>query len=139
VTGPRPSTRPPTRPSPGPVDPIAEFLTRAARDRARIAELARLLRDAGPWPRVAAAHGELEKLAHGLAGSGGTFGFPSVSDTAERVERLAERRRLRPPARYTQRQAARLAGHVGALLAALDMSVSCSIPPADSANHAAKL
>jgi chemotaxis protein histidine kinase CheA len=60
------------------------FLRRAKHDLAR-------LRAAGA--RVGAdpaALGEIERLAHGLVGAGGTFGFMEVSERAERVEILAE-------------------------------------------------
>ena len=54
------------------------FRKRLAADLARLRALA---------PADLAA---LERLAHGLAGAGGTFGFAAVSERAEAVERLAE-------------------------------------------------
>lgn len=101
-------------------DPLRAFLARAARDRERIAELADGLQIERDWSHVAAPHMALEDLAHGLAGTGGTFGFPSLSAAAARLERLMERRRLRPPARYTRKQIDYLAPRLAALIAELD-------------------
>jgi HPt (histidine-containing phosphotransfer) domain-containing protein len=53
----------------------ARFRTRAAADRARIAAAL----DQADWD-------EVRRLAHGLSGSGGVFGFPQVSKDAEAVE-----------------------------------------------------
>jgi HPt (histidine-containing phosphotransfer) domain-containing protein len=65
----------------------ARFIERAAADRDRLAQArARLSLPEGD-PVAAAA--EIERLAHGLAGAGGTFGFPEVSVAAEEVEAAA--------------------------------------------------
>lgn len=101
-------------------DPVDAFRLRAARDRDRIVRLAGRLRAESDWDLVATTHLALEDLAHGLAGSGATFGFPSLSVAAARVERLAERRRLRPPARYTRKQIALLVDTLGSLIVELD-------------------
>lgn len=105
------------------VDPVLDFRRRAARDRDRIARLAATLRAESDWDLVAGTHSELEDLAHGLAGTGGTFGFPSLSVAAARVERLTERRRLRPPSRCTRRQIGLLAEMLESLIAELDAIV----------------
>ena len=57
----------------------ARFRARAAEDRAR------LVTALGSGDRAA-----VRSIAHGLSGSGGTFGFPEVSAAAETVELLAE-------------------------------------------------
>jgi chemotaxis protein histidine kinase CheA len=62
------------------------FLARAEQDLAKLrAAESRLAADPD-------AVSEIERLAHGLAGAGGTFGFMQVSEHAERVEVLAEAR-----------------------------------------------
>ncbi len=101
-------------------DPVLEFRLRAARDRDRIARLAGMLRAESDWHLVAGTHSALEDLAHGLSGTGGTFGFPALSVAAARVERLTEGRRLRPPSRYTRKQIALLADMLESLIAELD-------------------
>jgi len=63
----------------------ARFLARAQSDLAR-------LRAASGRMADPAAIAEIERVAHGLAGAGGTFGFMEVSEQAEQVEILAEAR-----------------------------------------------
>lgn len=53
----------------------ARFIARAAADRAALAEAGQAGDDA-----------EIRRIAHGLAGAAGTFGFPEVSAAALRVE-----------------------------------------------------
>ena len=60
------------------------FLARVEGDLARLRAAAPRL---GADPR---AMGEIETVAHGLAGAGGTFGFMPISEQAEQVEQLAE-------------------------------------------------
>jgi HPt (histidine-containing phosphotransfer) domain-containing protein len=62
----------------------ARFLARAQSDLARLRAASSRL---GADP---AAIAEIERVAHGLAGAGGTFGFMEVSEQAEQVEILAE-------------------------------------------------
>jgi len=60
------------------------FLARVTADLARLRAAA---------PRLGAdpqALSEIEAVAHGLAGAGGTFGFMPISEQAEQVEELAE-------------------------------------------------
>lgn len=60
------------------------FLARVMGDLARLRAAA---------PRLgtdAHAISEIEAVAHGLAGAGGTFGFMPISEQAEQVEELAE-------------------------------------------------
>jgi len=64
----------------------ARFLARAE------ADLARLRAASGRLGADPAAIVEIEHVAHGLAGAGGTFGFMEVSEQAEQVEILAEAR-----------------------------------------------
>lgn len=100
-------------------DPEAAFRARAARDRQRLLRLAAALRQPVPWHRAAARLEEIERLAHGLAGAGGVFGFPAVSDDAVRLERLVERWRLEPPAEISRPRLAVFARRLAALLASL--------------------
>ena len=71
------------------------------------------------WRDVATPLQALESLAHALAGAGGMFGFPTVSSSAAKVERLAERWRLDPPETFTPRRIAHLVKTTDTLVAAL--------------------
>jgi HPt (histidine-containing phosphotransfer) domain-containing protein len=52
---------------------------------------AKLAGDAGnPAPTVSDLLRRLHRLAHSLAGTAGTFGFPAVGDAARRLERRLE-------------------------------------------------
>lgn len=53
----------------------ARFVARIAADRREIEAL-----------DARGSAGRLRELAHGLAGAGGTFGFPGISAAAERLE-----------------------------------------------------
>lgn len=53
----------------------ARFVARAAQDGVRLRDVA----DAGDLA-------EIRRIAHGLAGTAGTFGFPQISDAARAVE-----------------------------------------------------
>jgi HPt (histidine-containing phosphotransfer) domain-containing protein len=101
-------------------DPVQAFRERAARDRRRtdrlMAELTGLDR-----ARLAPPLAELESLAHGLAGAGGTFGFPALSETAARVERRLEGWRRAAADALTPRQIAGLRRLVARMTAALDV------------------
>ena len=73
-----------------------EFLARQRADygRALPARVAGL-REA--WERAAASrsdddYGTLQRQAHSIAGSGGTFGFPAVGTAARELEAAVERR-----------------------------------------------
>jgi chemotaxis protein histidine kinase CheA len=88
------------------------FRRRVARDRARLLDL---------WQEVAAIAGEdasaadryfgvIGDIAHGLLGTGGTFGFPALSEAAAPLEALVD-------ARSSDRAA--LAAAVASLLAAM--------------------
>lgn len=57
----------------------ARFLDRAREDRARLVSA-----------MAAGDTGEIRRIAHSLAGSGGVFGFPEVSACARRVEEKAD-------------------------------------------------
>ena len=75
-------------------DPFAalrdKFLLRCRAERAVLAEIERERR-LGDDGRT----GELVRLAHGLAGAGGTFGFDRLSEIASRAEiAIAESRPL---------------------------------------------
>jgi HPt (histidine-containing phosphotransfer) domain-containing protein len=77
-------------------DGFEEFLARQRADygRALPARVA-ALREA--WLRAAASRSDedyrtLEREAHSIAGSGGTFGFPAVGTAARELEGAAERR-----------------------------------------------
>ena len=85
----------------------ARFLARVETDLASLRAASRRL---GADP---AAIAEIERVAHGLAGAGGTFGFMEVSEQAEQVEILAE-------ARDAARLPPMLAALDRALVAALD-------------------
>ena len=77
-------------------DGFEEFLARQRADYggalpARVA----VLREA--WQRAAASRSDedyraLERGAHSIAGSGGTFGFPAVGTAARELEGAVERR-----------------------------------------------
>ena len=97
------------------VDQEEAFRRRALRDRECIVALARRLEESTAWSRVAKPLQALEVVAHGLAGAGGTFGFPHVSEAAARVERLAERWRMNPPDTFTSRRAGMLARAIASL------------------------
>ena len=72
-----------------PPEVLAPFLARLERDARRLAALRDGLAAAGAPPLAADPRwAELDRLAHGLAGAGGTFGFPEISAAAEDVERL---------------------------------------------------
>lgn len=102
--GKRPGARR-AQPRPLPADPDAAFRQRAASDRARLSRLAERVRHQQAAPRFAKSLAEIEELAHGLAGAGGVFGYPSLSAAAARVERLTERwRQARLPALSPRRQ-----------------------------------
>jgi HPt (histidine-containing phosphotransfer) domain-containing protein len=58
------------------------FQARAAEDRARLA-VALAARDLA----------QIRRLSHGLSGSGGVFGFASLSEAAEAVELAADEQR----------------------------------------------
>jgi HPt (histidine-containing phosphotransfer) domain-containing protein len=109
----------PTGPSTLP-DPMLAYRDRAIRDRNSIARLMAQIAES-PWVRLAPPLNELEALAHGLAGTGGTFGFPALSDTAARVERLLERWRGAPPATLSRRRTAHLRRLVERMSAELDI------------------
>lgn len=73
-------------------DPMAafreKFRQRCAVDRERLTFAFEAWRRGEPG-----AHGELVAITHGLAGAGGTFGFPALSDHASTAEaRLLEMR-----------------------------------------------
>ena len=61
------------------------FVERTAREREQIALLLQDLCAGIPSDERLT---ELRCIAHGLAGAGGTFGFPAISDAAGRVEEL---------------------------------------------------
>jgi HPt (histidine-containing phosphotransfer) domain-containing protein len=63
------------------------FLVRAARDASRLEDLLPRLPD-GRSDGIASA---IEQLAHGLAGAGGSFGFPDISTLAGIAEAQARR------------------------------------------------
>lgn len=102
-------------------DPIQAFRERARRDRASADRLMAMLTGLD-WARLAPALAELEALAHGLAGAGGTFGFPALSETAARVERRLEGWRRAKPATLTARQLAGLRRLVAHMTAELDVA-----------------
>lgn len=107
------------QPTPLPADPDAAFRQRAARDRARLSRLAERVRHQGARPRMAKSLAEIEELAHGLAGAGGVFGYPSLSAAAARLERLTERwRQARLPA-LSPRRKSLLAGAIRSLIGEL--------------------
>ena len=66
----------------------AAFLARLEQDARRLAALCDGLAAAGLPPPGDPRWAELDRLAHGLAGAGGSFGFPELSAAAEDVERL---------------------------------------------------
>lgn len=72
-----------------PPEVLAPFLARLERDARRLAALRDGLAAAGAPPLALDPRwAELDRLAHGLVGAGGTFGFSEVSAAAEDVERL---------------------------------------------------
>jgi hypothetical protein len=72
-----------------PPEVLAPFRVRLERDARRLAAIRDGLAAAGAPPLVDDPRwAELDRLAHGLVGAGGTFGFPEVSAAAEDVERL---------------------------------------------------
>ena len=72
-----------------PPEVLAPFRARVAREARRLAALRDGLAAAGAPPLLEDPRWpELDRLAHGLAGAGGTFGFPEVSAAAEDIERL---------------------------------------------------
>lgn len=76
------------------------------RDRKALTRLATALRQPTSWRRAAGALGDIEHLAHKLAGAGGVFGFSALSEDAARLERLLERWRRRPPEEISKRRIA---------------------------------
>ncbi|HEX7007072.1 MAG TPA: Hpt domain-containing protein [Alphaproteobacteria bacterium] len=102
-------------------DPVQAFRERAKRDRARTDRLMARL-DGLRWRRAAQPLAELEALAHGLAGAGGTFGFPALSETAARLERRLEGWRRKAPTTLTARQIAGLRRLVERMAAELDVA-----------------
>ncbi len=79
------------------LDPEAAFRARLRRDRAKLLRLSKALNGPCGWRKVAVPVAEMERVAHGLAGASGIFGFARLGDDAARLERLLERWRLRPP------------------------------------------
>jgi len=74
---------PPDAPVPGPPPAlVARFLDRLGERLRRFAELER-----NPAPE---SRDEMRQLAHALAGTSGTFGFPRLGDRARALERLLE-------------------------------------------------
>ena len=72
-----------------PPEMLAPFRARVAREARRLAAIRDGLAAAGAPPLLEDPRWpELDRLTHGLAGAGGTFGFPEVSAAAEDVERL---------------------------------------------------
>jgi chemotaxis protein histidine kinase CheA len=61
----------------------ARFLERAAAESERLEKVLMTLRQG---ENNTAATAEMTRLAHGLAGAGGTFGFPEVSVAAAEAE-----------------------------------------------------
>jgi HPt (histidine-containing phosphotransfer) domain-containing protein len=104
-----------------PTDAALAFRERAKSDRARLLRLAGQVRDPIAWPRLARPLAAIEDLAHGLAGTGGVFGFPALSVAAARVERMAERWRLTSPATLSARRKASLKVAIERLLSELDL------------------
>jgi HPt (histidine-containing phosphotransfer) domain-containing protein len=102
-------------------DPVQAFRERASRDRDRTGRLMAALTDPSR-ARLAQPLAELEALAHGLAGAGGTFGFPALSETAARVERRLEGWRQAAPETLSGRQLAGLRRLVGRMIAELDVA-----------------
>jgi len=77
-------------------DGFEEFLARQRADYGR-ALPARVGSLRGAWQRAAASRSDddyrtLEREAHSIAGSGGTFGFPAVGTAARELEGAVERR-----------------------------------------------
>jgi HPt (histidine-containing phosphotransfer) domain-containing protein len=70
-------------------DPEEAFRQRCRRDAARLARLRDQI-EATPADRLDAVLADLEGVAHGLYGAGGTFGFDDVSAAAAELEALAE-------------------------------------------------
>jgi HPt (histidine-containing phosphotransfer) domain-containing protein len=101
-------------------DPVQAFRDRAIRDHDAARRLMAQLSSV-PVARLARPLAELEALAHGLAGAGGTFGFPALSETAARVERRLEGWRRAAPATLTARQIVGLRRLVALMLAELDV------------------
>lgn len=98
-----------------PDDPDAAFRVRAAADHAALLRLGKTARR--PTERSLI---RLEEIAHGLAGTGGVFGFPKVSTIAAKLERLAARCRRLNAAAFGPDQAAKLAAMIDALVAQLE-------------------
>jgi chemotaxis protein histidine kinase CheA len=97
------------------------FRRRVARDRDRLVDL---------WQAVAAVPGAevpaadrrlviLGDIAHGLVGTGGTFGFPALSEAASPLEALVDAR---------SRDRAALAAAVAALIAAMAPVALAELP-----------
>jgi chemotaxis protein histidine kinase CheA len=112
-----------------PDDPDAAFRVRAAADRTELTRLAQSLHGRNTISRDDDVLATLEELAHGLAGTGGVFGFPGVSTAAEKLERLAERQMRAKAAPLTPQQVTRLASSAAALIEQLNRVP----PPKDTA------
>lgn len=67
------------------------------------------------------AVGELRTLVHRLAGSGGAYGFPVVTERARAAEQLIDRHGA---ARFAGAEVAQLRAHLQALADALDQARS---------------
>jgi HPt (histidine-containing phosphotransfer) domain-containing protein len=67
------------------------------------------------------APGDLRTLVHRLAGSGGAYGFPVVTERARAAEQLIDRSRA---ARFASAELAELRAHLQALADALDQARS---------------
>jgi hypothetical protein len=109
-------------------DPAGAFRARARRDRARILLLAERLRGPADWAMMMQPLAELQQIAHGLAGAGGVFGHGAVSETALRVERLAERWQRPAAAMPSPRRKSRLVQAVRALAASLSLATADAAP-----------
>lgn len=74
------------------------FRERAARDRERLAALWRTLAESREDSAADPRWREIEDIAHGLYGAGGTFGYPAISRAAATLERHVAAQPRRPAA-----------------------------------------
>lgn len=99
-----------------PADPHAAFRERVDADRVAILDIAGVVRDSAGGARLDRPLARLEKLAHGLAGASGVFGYPGLSRSALRLERWIGRYGIGPAGPLSPRRKASVARLIDALL-----------------------
>jgi HPt (histidine-containing phosphotransfer) domain-containing protein len=113
------------------LDPEGRFLARLAVDRRRLASLSRHLWRESPRNRQDRL-GEIETLAHRLAGAAGTFGFAAVGEAALALDDvLIEQRQS-----LLRGEQDVLLARLAALTEALDQVIAARPRPSNSSSSA---